>query len=99
VEALILATRKDQLLQKARPKRKPKGLSLQNVGQMEQEMELLQRDLKTIETIYGKNVLCLTVARSYIRKLLENPEIKKFLTAHYADVLSELTVIVESETL
>jgi hypothetical protein len=99
VETLILATRKDQLLQQAKPKRKPKGLSLENVAQMEQEMEMLQRDLKAVETNYGENVLCLTVARSYIRKLLENPEIKGFLTAHYADVLSELTAIVESETL
>jgi hypothetical protein len=40
-------------------------------------------------------VLSLTVARSYIRKLLENPEIKQFLNARYADVLHEFAALVE----
>ena len=38
-------------------------------------------------------------ARSFIRKLLENPEIKHFLNAQYADVLNEFTALVELESL
>jgi len=44
-------------------------------------------------------VLSLTVARSYIRKLLENQEIQRFLSAQYADVLQEFTALVELESL
>ena len=44
-------------------------------------------------------MLSLTVARSYIRKLLENPEIQHFLNAQYADVLKEFTALVELESL
>jgi ParB-like chromosome segregation protein Spo0J len=98
VEALILATPKDQLVHSAKPK-KPKGLSAENRAKMEQEMETLQRDLKAVEKSYGQNVLSLTVARSYIRKLLENPEVQHFLNAQYADVLNEFTALVELESL
>jgi len=94
VEALILATPEDQLVHSVKPK-KPKGLSAENLAKMEQEMEMLQRDLKATEKSYGQNVLSLTVARSYIRKLLENPEIKQFLNARYADVLHEFAALVE----
>jgi hypothetical protein len=71
-EALILATPEDQLVHLVKPK-KPKGLSAENLAKMEQEMEMLRGDLKAVEKSYGQNVLSLTVARSYIRKLLENP--------------------------
>jgi len=98
VEALILATPEDQLVHSVKPK-KPKGLSAENLAKMEQEMEMLQRDLKTTEKSYGQNVLSLTVARSYIRKLLENPEVKQFLNAQYADVLNEFAALVELESL
>ena len=75
------------------------GESPENQAKMEQEMEMLQRDLKAVEKSYGQNVLSLTVARSYIRKLLENPEIQHFLNAQYADVLQEFTALVEHESL
>jgi ParB-like chromosome segregation protein Spo0J len=99
VEALILATPRDQLVHAAKPRKKSKGLSAENVAKMEQKMETLQRDLKAIETNYWKNVLCLTVARSYIRKLLENAEIKRLLSGQYGDVLSEFAAIVEKRNL
>jgi hypothetical protein len=66
---------------------------------MEQEMEILQRDLRAVEKSCGQKVLSLTVARNYIRKLLENQEIKQFLNAQYADVLDEFTSLVELESL
>jgi hypothetical protein len=98
VEALILATPADHLAQSVKRK-KPKGLSAENRAKMEEEMEMLQRDLRTVEKGYGQNMLSLTVTRSYIRKLLENPEIQRFLSMQYADVLQEFTVLVELESL
>jgi 23S rRNA maturation mini-RNase III len=98
VEALILATPEDQLVPSVKRKRS-KGVSAENQAKMAQEMEMLQRDLKAIEKRYGQNVLSLTVARSYIRKPLENPEIQHFLSGQYADVLQEFTALVELESL
>jgi RNA:NAD 2'-phosphotransferase (TPT1/KptA family) len=98
VEALLLATPEDQLVHATKP-RKPKGISAENLAKMEQEMETMQRDLKAVETSYGQNVLSLTVTRSYVRKLLENQEIQRFLNARYADLLQEFTALVELESL
>jgi len=98
VEALLLATPEDQLVHATKPK-KPKGLSAEHLAKMEQEMEMLQRDLKAVEKSYGQNVLSLTLARSYVRKLLDNAEIQRFLNARYADVLQEFTALVELESL
>ena len=80
VEALILGTPKDQLNVAEKP-RKPKGVSPENTGRLEQEMEMLQRDLKVVEKGCGENVLNLTLAGAYIRKLLDNVSAARFLSA------------------
>jgi len=85
VEALMLGTPKDQINDAVKPK-KPKGMSAENIGCMKQEMETLERDLKAIETGYGENVLNLTLARAYVRKLLNNPAVARNLSTHYANI-------------
>lgn len=88
-EALVLGTRKDQLVNPAVPKEKT-GLTSEAVAQMEREMESLERDFKAIEATYRENMMSLTLARSYLRKLLKNGKVVRFLNAHYADLYSEL---------
>jgi hypothetical protein len=92
VEALILGTPKDQLSGAEKP-RKPKGVSPENTGRMKQEMETLERDLKAIEAGYWENVLNLTLASAYIRKLLDNVIVARFLKAGHADLYSEFEKI------
>jgi hypothetical protein len=41
----------------------------------------------------------LTVARAYIKRLLENAKVVRFLTGSYRDILSEFESTVASETL
>jgi hypothetical protein len=66
---------------------------------MEQEMVTLERDLKAVESGYGENMLNLTLARAYVRKLLNNPAVAKFLSTHYADILAEFTALAATESL
>ncbi len=70
VEALILATPKDQL---AKPgvARMPEGIPTETIATMMEEMRVLERELKAIKGSYGENMLVLTVARAYVRKLDE----------------------------
>ena len=98
MEVLILATPEDQLVPSVKP-RKPKGVSAEPLARLEHEMETRQRDFKAVAKSHGQNVLSLTVARSFIRKLLENAELKQFLNAQYAGVLHELTALVGIEAL
>lgn len=87
-EALVLGTPKDQLVDPAKPKKK-KGMTREEMAKLEQEMETLEQDLKAVEEAYGENMLNLTLARGYIRKLLENAKVVRFLTGRYPEILSE----------
>jgi RepB plasmid partitioning protein len=66
---------------------------------VEQEMETLEHDIKAVEESYGENVLNLTGARGYIKKLLDNAKVVRFLNANYSDVCSEFEAIAAAETL
>ncbi len=97
-EALVLGTPKDQLANPDEPKKKT-GLSPASIARMEQEMETLERDLKAVEATYGENMLNLTLACGYIKKLLDNAKVTKFLNANYPDVFSEFKTITAAQTL
>jgi len=62
-------------------------------------MVTLEPDLKTIESGYGKNMLNLTLARAYVRKLLKNPAVAGFLNAHHAEIHSEFNALVATESI
>ncbi len=98
VDAPVLGTPKDQPDSVEKPKKHPR-VSPENVARMKQEMELLERDFKAMEAGYGEKVLNLTLARAYIRKLLNNPAVTKFLTTHYADIHTEFANLEAAETL
>lgn len=98
VEALILATPKDQQANPDEPKKKT-GLSPEAIARMEQEMDTLERDLKAVEATYGENMLNLTLARGYIKKLLDNAKVVRFLNANHSDIFAEFESITAAETL
>jgi ParB-like chromosome segregation protein Spo0J len=97
-EALILATPKDQLMAAAAPRKVP-GMTAEEMARMEEEMVTLERGLKAVEDAYGENVLNLTLARGYIKKLLENTRVVKFLKANHGDILSEFEGIVAADAI
>lgn len=97
-EALVLGTPKDQLAQPETPKAK-EGLTAEEIGKMEQEMEVLEREFKGVEESYGENMLNLTCARGYIKKLLDNAKVVRFLNTNYGDIFSEFETIAAAETL
>ena len=73
-KALLAATPQDQLIDSDRPK-SFKGISAQQIAQMETEMAKLQREMKLIEDSYGPDHLNLVLARGYLVSLVENQEI------------------------
>lgn len=96
-EALVLGTPKDELVKPEEPKRK-RGMTREEIAKMEQEMETIEGDLKAVEVAYGDNMLNLSLARGYIKRLLENAKVVKFMTGGYRDILSEFESTVASET-
>jgi hypothetical protein len=97
-EALVLGTPRDQLANPEEPKQK-NGLTAEEIAKMEAEMESLERDFKAVEETYGENNLNLTVARSYIKKLLENAKVVRFLNSRHSEIFSEFEAIAAAESL
>ena len=95
-EALVLGTPKDQLVNPEEPKQK-KGMTREEIGKLEAEMETLERDLKAVERTYGDNMLNLTLARGYVKKLLDNAKVVRFLNGNYGDILSEFETLAAAE--
>ncbi len=97
-EALVLGTPKDQLVNPEEPKQK-KGMTREEIGKLEAEMETLERDLKAVERSYGDNMLNLTLARGYVKKLLDNAKVVRFLNGNYGDILAEFETLAAAETM
>ena len=76
-----------------------KGFSPENIARMEEEMQMLERDFKAVEKGYGENVLHLTLAGAYIRKLLGNANVAGYLLVSHADIYAEFEKIAASGAL
>jgi len=97
-KALLAATRQQDLARPERPK-KIKGLTFEQMGRMEEEMEGLQRDIRTVESSYGDSVLDLMIASGYVAKLLINKATHEFLTRHHPEILAEFQAITSTASL
>lgn len=95
-EALILGTPREHLVAAEEPKKK-EGMTAEEIARMEREMESLEQDFKSVEASYTENMMTLTLARGYIRKLLENVRVVRFLTGNHADLFGEFEVIAAAE--
>ena len=93
--ALLIGTPQEHLLQKTKPKT-AKGLSAEEIARMESEIESLERDFKAAEQFYGENMLNLTSLARFVKKLLANPKVVRFLNTHYTDLFEELEAVAKS---
>jgi ParB-like chromosome segregation protein Spo0J len=96
--ALLAATRQADLVKSDEPK-KIAGMTPEQMARMEREMEKLQRDLKTVESRYGEDVLQLVIASGYLSKLVGNAEVKRYLSQHHPEILSEFRAIIAATSL
>lgn len=95
-EALLLGTPKDMLVDPAAPRVRTR-ISREELARMEMEMETLERDYKFAEDRYSENMLNLTVLLGYVRKLLGNPKVERFLGKRHAEMLVEFERIAAAE--
>ena len=97
-EALVMGTSKDQLTEPDKPKQ-VKGLSAEDLARLEQEMKAVEPNFKAVEQSYGKNMFNLTLAKAYVKKLLLNVKVVRFLTSNHSDIFSEFEAVAALETL
>ncbi|MDP1580989.1 MAG: plasmid partitioning protein RepB C-terminal domain-containing protein, partial [Candidatus Didemnitutus sp.] len=96
--ALLVGTARDQLAKPEEPKR-VKGLSAEEIARMEREMESLERDFRVFQDQFGQNTLHLGAAQRYLRRLLDNTKVKRFLQQRHPEILEELNDIAALESL
>ncbi|MBI1248132.1 chromosome partitioning protein ParB [bacterium] len=98
VKCLLAATPQEQLIESEQTK-EVDGLSPADMARMEREMDTISSDFKQIEDTYGKNVLNLVIVVAYLKTLLDNARVVRYLAVNYAELLTEFQKTVESRTL
>jgi len=96
--ALLIATPPEMLVKPQGPK-SVKGLKPEELAQMEREMETLERDFRAHQDGYGENTLSLNVVQRFVKRLVENPSISRFITKRHLEILEELRDLVAMESL
>lgn len=87
---LLLAGTPPSLLIDPDKPRAPNGLSQDQQRAIEQEMDAVLRDLKTVETSYGEDVVTLTVSSRYLAHIFANDRVQRFLNKNHPDLFAEL---------
>lgn len=62
-------------------------------------MESLGREFKPIEESHGKNVLSLVIVVGYLKKLLDNARVVRFLAQNHPEILAKFQKLVEARNL
>ena len=97
-QALLTGTPKEDLVNPVEPK-KAKSMKAEERARMEQEMAAVSRDFKAVEATYGETVLHLTLAKTYLGKLLGNARVGKFLASRHEEYFAEFQRLAASEKL
>lgn len=97
-KCLVATTPDEQLVEADRP-REGHGLTADEIARMEHEMATLGKEFKVIEESHGRNVLNTVIVGGYLRKLLDNTRVVRFLGQHYPEIAAELKKVAESKSL
>ena len=93
-QALLEVTRPELLLEtSSKPKPTIEATSLAAQTMLEEETDLLIRELKAVEESYGTDMLTLSIACGYVERLLSNARVEKHLEKHHSDILGELRAL------
>ena len=86
-EALLIGTPGDQLVDAQKPK--IRGMSHEEISRMEKEMEVLERDYRLHQEQFGENSLHLNGVQRYVKRLLNNAKVKRFISNRFPEILEE----------
>jgi hypothetical protein len=93
-KVLLAATPEDQLVAPLKPDSRP-----EQVAKLETEMRTLERDFVVLEESYSRDTLNLQLARGYLKALLGNGRVARYLGQKHGDLLGQLQKVVEVSSL
>jgi hypothetical protein len=95
---LFMTTVKDQLVNPNLPK-KLRGVKPEDLARLEHELQSVEQSYRLLDVSYNENLMSLTIARGYLRELLKNARVVRYLTQKHREVLTEFQRIVDSTAL
>ncbi len=95
---LLAASTEDQLLEPAIPKA-PKGMKADDIAAMEREQDALDQNFLALEESHGKTVLNLVLVTGWLRKVLENSNVSKYLLSKHSQIYAEFQKLIETTNL
>lgn len=99
-KAILAATPEVQLVDPRKRKLGgERGVSVEQIARLERELASLQGQVKSVEETYGIDNLHLTVTKGYLRKLLGNARVVRWLSQHRQEYLTEFQSVAEIESL
>ncbi len=93
-ECLVLASPAGHLITDGQ-QTTPKGIENQDIARMQREMESMEAEFKLVQEEYGQNMLHLIVVIGYLRNLLDNAAVVRFLSKSEPEMLTEFQKIVD----
>jgi len=76
-----------------------KGLDPDQIARMQSEMLSLENEYKIIEENLGDNILNLTIAKGYVKKLLSNNAVTQYLTHYHPEIYEEFINLTQLQSL
>jgi len=92
--AILAGTPQAQLATPQTPKRL-KGMTAEAIVRMERELSRLQEAVSSIQDSYGQDHLHLTVVKGYLRKLISNDRVARYLEQYQPELLIEFQKIAD----
>jgi ParB-like chromosome segregation protein Spo0J len=92
--AILAGTPQAQLVSPQTTKRL-KGMTAEAIARMERELSRLQEAISSIQDSYGQDHLHLTVVKGYLRKLITNDRVARYLEQYQQELFIEFQKIAE----
>ena len=96
--ALLMTTPRSQLVDPSGARKIP-GIQPEDLARIEHEMKVQEQDFRLLDETYTEHVMALTIARGYLRSLLDNGRVVRFLSQHCHEYLPEFQRILEAVSL
>jgi len=96
--ALLTGTSSDKLLN-PNQYNGLKGLDPDQIARMQSEMLSLENEYKIIEENLGDNILNLTIAKGYTKKLMGNNAVIQYLMHYNPEIYEEFTTLTQLQSL
>lgn len=93
--SLLASTPKEHLIEPDKPK-KVKGLTERQMDLMARESASLDKEFKMVEQTYGGDHLDLVLTIGYLRKLVDNPRISRYLERNYEEIHVEFRRLIDA---